>query len=491
MTLLDPHSAAALLRDHLLDYSGAQLYAVLDMAKGAEARQVLDGAAQDRRCLVQGKLPAALESVMPILIQLGEGGGKLESFLELGWGKGLGVLISSPLEMGPLRSHLGQQLILQDAGRSSLFRFFDPRVARSELAGETSGRLERLFAQVRHLVAEPEEGAGAWAHFVKGGRVHHWDLRWGISLAHTLGRAESAPDPNLEQLGGRLSHVVSHLEATATEIAHQEAGLGQVRQRTEEHLKELERARRAAQDRLTIMDGERESLVQQCTSEELRLKRSEEEEEDLTRRMEVLAGAMGQNTLEVMTSYNRLRSRGANLGKKEKELRAAENEDGLADVIEELEQVQQELKEKRRAIEDQKRAAGEHQELEKRRKAALGEREGHVSQLEDIRAGLSGLERRSGELELELEQLARRSDSMDQLLINGEPEGARDLDDGVARLKEGMGVAARRLGEVGEVEAALEEAPEQKAAKTAGNQEAAAFAAQNSRQRRQAPAAAP
>ncbi len=421
--------AAAMLREHLLDYPGAALYAVIDMARGEPAREVVRLAGTDHRCLLSGELPPALARVMPVVARIGAGDDTLARVLAALWGQHLGVILSSPLELDPLREHLGQQLLVKQGGGRALFRFYDPRVARKELSGGAPGRLEALLSRVGFLVVEGDEGA--LVHQVRaGGQLIRWDLRWDLSEARALAAGEDLEEPEARAAAaqGAVEQALARLrqDRAAREAAHL---------REERALEERRAALIEAGAFQVDLADRADSLGKEAAAAEAELARARSQEQELSGGMQALAGAMGQNTLEVMTRFNRLRAEGARLGKDPEA-----NAEALARVEAELSQL-------RAQIEAQKQGAGQHGELEQRRAEAAEQ----VARLERsaqrlgvesaaARAEAQSQEARRGALIQEVEALERKpgpeGDSDQDAALERGAEEVERLADEASRVRE-------------------------------------------------------
>lgn len=416
--LLDPTLASSLLHEHLLDYGSACLYAVLDMARGeGAARLVAEGGWEQRR-LIQGEVPEALAPLLPVLVQLGDERAELERFLGLSWGKGLGVLLSAPLELEPLREHLGQQLILEQDGQYFLFRFYDGRVARKELSDGKPGRLAGLFSRVQHLVAEPDGGAGAWVHFVKGGQTVRWDLRWGVSRRWCLGEdgGPEALQPLERAAAETMDEARSELEALDTLRAAREVAREDLRRR----LEALDAEAEAGQARFTALEAEGRALAEAALDAAARLEALRTEEEETSQRMKELAGVMGQNTLEVMTAFNQLRAQGARL---KRALDKAADEQEREALEAEVTRVDGEMANKRAAIEGQKGAAGQHKELQRRRAALAGDGGDLEERAREASAGQQANSQHQDDLGRTLQEMARGREAMARALEASTDDG--------------------------------------------------------------------
>jgi len=453
---LDASLAAQLLHEPLLDFGGggasSHLYAVLDMARGRAAARVLEEGGWEHRRLVRGGLPPALEARLPVVVQLGAKLADLEQYLELAWTGGLGVLLSSPLELEPMREHLAQQLIMEQEGQYFFFRFYDGRVALRELAGGTPGRLAGLFSRVQHLVAEPEGGAGAALHFSRAGQVHRWDLRWGLSLARCLGQ-DASPEA-LGQVHDQADQALAGVQEDLSALAALDRRLHGAAGRVEQQLKALTRGEELRQGQLTALADEQQAHDRAAEEASARQAELEDEASELPRELKELAGAMGANTLEVMTAVNRLRSEGARL---KRARQAAEEASGgeVAELDAELDRVQEELDQHRATIEAQKSGAARHKELEgrlaqSREQARRQGQEAEEARRLSLEAGV-----RAEDLQEAASVHAQRREALEMALEKGDPRqrggrhgtmvGLEGMLDAAARDREELTTSAEGL----------------------------------------------
>ena len=100
-----------------------------------------------------------LELAAPHMVELLPGHGFTDRLLDEGWGRSWGVFVTIP-DPTILRRHLRRFLKVRDeAGRSLLFRFYDPRVLRVFLPTCRPDELAQLYGPITSYVAEGEKGA--------------------------------------------------------------------------------------------------------------------------------------------------------------------------------------------------------------------------------------------------------------------------------------------------------------------------------------------
>ncbi|MEI8394317.1 MAG: DUF4123 domain-containing protein [Rhodospirillaceae bacterium] len=136
------------------------LYAVLDAARDpAIYRALYDHEGEvPIRCLYQGDLAQELSEVAPYLVQLDREAPFTAWLLENSWGNSWGILARSPELFDEVRRHFRKFTIVStEAGKSLLFRFYDPRVLRNFLPIATPDQVQQLFGVIEKYVLEDED----------------------------------------------------------------------------------------------------------------------------------------------------------------------------------------------------------------------------------------------------------------------------------------------------------------------------------------------
>ena len=124
-----PASAAALAELRPLADTGA-LYAVIDAARSARARELLAESVDPHASLYDGEAGRAFDDVAPYLVHLRRDSQLLARLVHEGWGDAWGLWLVSRADFTAVRRHLRQFLRVEAAGhaRPLYFRFYDPRV---------------------------------------------------------------------------------------------------------------------------------------------------------------------------------------------------------------------------------------------------------------------------------------------------------------------------------------------------------------------------
>lgn len=157
---MTPEQREAVLRALWPEGEKSQLgvWAILDCARDPKIYLALLESRLEFRCLYSGKLPRALEMVAPHLVELFPAHRLTGRLLDEGWGRAWGVFARIE-DASALRHHLRKFLKVRDeAGRSLLFRFFDPRVLRVYLPTCTDSERRQFFGPIDSWLAEDETG---------------------------------------------------------------------------------------------------------------------------------------------------------------------------------------------------------------------------------------------------------------------------------------------------------------------------------------------
>src|SRR3954451_4181068 len=106
-----------------------RVWMILDGARDERIYPLILGSRANRECLYAGNLPAALEQVVPWLVELEPDDQFTRRLLERSWGQSWGVFLRSEGPINSVRKHLRRFLLVNDySGRRLVFRYYDPRV---------------------------------------------------------------------------------------------------------------------------------------------------------------------------------------------------------------------------------------------------------------------------------------------------------------------------------------------------------------------------
>jgi hypothetical protein len=210
MTRPEPLSSAAVdtliarLWPHGDHPDGTQVHAVVDTARDPRLIGLLDTTGLERCCLFAGALSPALRAAAPHLVHLAPDARFTRAFLQLGWRDSWGVLTAAPpdVTLQLLRKHLRTLLRVRDeAGRTLLFRFYDPRVLSAYLPTCSASEWQSVFGPVHQLICpvdDREERAGGEACgmrvFNRDGPMQQ-DLRTAADGARVLAQRPGFPRP--------------------------------------------------------------------------------------------------------------------------------------------------------------------------------------------------------------------------------------------------------------------------------------------------------
>jgi hypothetical protein len=151
--------------------SKLSVWGILDCARDPKIYLALLESRLEFRCLYSGRLPRALESNAPHLVELLPGHRLTLRWLEEGWGRSWGVMVKID-DSSNLRHHLRKFLKVRDeGGRTLLFRYYDPRVLRAYLPTCTDDECAQLFGPVHAYIAEASDGEGGLEFGLRQGRL--------------------------------------------------------------------------------------------------------------------------------------------------------------------------------------------------------------------------------------------------------------------------------------------------------------------------------
>ena len=132
-------------------------FAVLDGAGIPDLLDRLyDAPALEFACLFEGDIAADVAEVAPYLVRILPGSG-LGDWSLAGWGECRGIFAQGPatLELPALRRHFRKLAMAYETDLTPrLFRFYDPRVLRCQLAECGAGDLQKFFGPVQRFVIE-------------------------------------------------------------------------------------------------------------------------------------------------------------------------------------------------------------------------------------------------------------------------------------------------------------------------------------------------
>ncbi|MRG96365.1 DUF4123 domain-containing protein [Polyangium spumosum] len=147
----------------LLRSEPAPLYAVLDAARDERLKALLSCSPEDVTSLYDGAEGEELAEVAPYLVALPKDTWLLERLVREGWGRGLGIYLTSRRPFVEVRRQLRRLLLVSVKETSELlyFRFYEPRALAAALRGARGRQRQRLFGDAEAFVVEDEGDAPA------------------------------------------------------------------------------------------------------------------------------------------------------------------------------------------------------------------------------------------------------------------------------------------------------------------------------------------
>ncbi|MGI9331736.1 MAG: DUF4123 domain-containing protein [Gammaproteobacteria bacterium] len=179
-------SIQKLLDRALFDSGIENAYAILDGAAmpGLLARLAND--AGEFECLFRGELEPGMKEVSPYVTQLERGSEFFEWLVERGWGRHFGIFALSNADLATLHRRLRRLTLAErEGGRTTLFRFYDPRVLRRLMPTMDNAQLVQFFGPIQRYVMEPEHAERAALQFdFDGNALQYRTLALDIRPAH-------------------------------------------------------------------------------------------------------------------------------------------------------------------------------------------------------------------------------------------------------------------------------------------------------------------
>lgn len=141
---------------------GDSVYLILDAARGVDVPALAREMGAECRSLYSGESGDHLADVAPYLLPVSARSRLLEWFAGE-WGRAVGVLLRSRLDMNGVRDHLRTLLIVKEpeSGERCLFRFYDPRALRSFLPECSAEEAREFFGPVAAWWCENADGGEA------------------------------------------------------------------------------------------------------------------------------------------------------------------------------------------------------------------------------------------------------------------------------------------------------------------------------------------
>ncbi|UFS70707.1 DUF4123 domain-containing protein [Geomonas sp. RF6] len=161
--------AVNILKTHLFSGEPRTVFAILDGASVPDLPGHLAAFEPEYVCLYRGELEPDLAEMAPYLAVLERHSPFTEWVLTNGWGKHWGVFGTAEADLGTLRKHFRQFLIVHDeSGKSLYFRYYDPRVCRIYLPTCNSDELKTVYGPVTSYLTEDDDAETAEKLFLTG-----------------------------------------------------------------------------------------------------------------------------------------------------------------------------------------------------------------------------------------------------------------------------------------------------------------------------------
>ena len=132
------------------------VWAVLDFARDPRIETILRESGLDFSCLYSEHTPQELKAAAPHMVELRPGQQFVDQLLVEGYGKSWAIFAKTTTPAA-LRLHLRKLLkVVDEAGRTLLFRFYDPRVLGAFLPTCDTSQIQTLFGPVDSFCFEKE-----------------------------------------------------------------------------------------------------------------------------------------------------------------------------------------------------------------------------------------------------------------------------------------------------------------------------------------------
>ncbi len=137
-----------------------EVYVLLDGARDGRIYDLVRRSGLDSRCLLGPNLSPSLARKAPHLVSLGRRSLFSRQLLELGWGRGWGLFLTSEALIQEVNRHLQRFLEVRDpGGRTLMLRLWDPRVLQAFLPVCTREELAFVFGPIHSFALESDGGA--------------------------------------------------------------------------------------------------------------------------------------------------------------------------------------------------------------------------------------------------------------------------------------------------------------------------------------------
>ena len=174
--MIDQRTVQA-VKQQLFSGEGQAVFAILDGASIPDLPANLAQFNPEHVCLYRGELEPDMAEVAPYLALLERDAPFTKWMLSSGWGEHWGIFGATQADLPALRRHFRSFLtLIDDAGRTLFFRFYDPRVWREYLGTCNEEELLKFFGPVSIYHHEAEEGTMLVRLLLRQGELHEEEV---------------------------------------------------------------------------------------------------------------------------------------------------------------------------------------------------------------------------------------------------------------------------------------------------------------------------
>lgn len=161
------------VKQQLFSRQGETVFVILDGASVPDLPANLAQFSLEHVCLYRGELEPDMAQVAPYLALLKRDAPFTDWVLYNGWGEHWGIFGSAQADLPVLRKHFRSfTTLIDDAGRTLFFRFYDPRVWWEYLDTCNKEELLKFFGPVSTYHQEAEEGSMLVRLLLRQGELH-------------------------------------------------------------------------------------------------------------------------------------------------------------------------------------------------------------------------------------------------------------------------------------------------------------------------------
>jgi hypothetical protein len=142
---------------------GTGLYAIFDAARDPQVLDLLKAASGLKRLsLFDGDLRERMVDAAPYLVEIPKDSAELELLIRGSWGKGWATFLAAgTMTFDAMRAQLRRSLMVElQGGQKAYFRFFDPAVLQTFLAGSTPKEWAAFAGGIKEFIVEGRDNPG-------------------------------------------------------------------------------------------------------------------------------------------------------------------------------------------------------------------------------------------------------------------------------------------------------------------------------------------